>query len=81
MVLTAYRHGLRAAESVDFGWSQIDFDNTRMHVRRVKAGVPSVRPINSDELRALRRLQCETESAEYVFVSERGSPFSELRRQ
>jgi integrase len=77
MVLTAYRHGLRAAELVDLRWSQIDFDNARMHVRRVKGGVPSVHPIKGDELRALRRLQRETESAEYVFVSEHGSPFSE----
>jgi integrase len=78
MVLTAYRHGLRAAELIDLRWSQIDFDNARMHVRRVKGGVPSVHPIKGDELRALRRLQREEgASSEFVFVSEHRSPFSE----
>jgi site-specific recombinase XerD len=76
MVLTAYRHGLRAAELVDLRWSQIDFDNARMHVRRVKGSVPSVHPIKGDELRALRQLQRETENAEFVFSTERGAPFT-----
>jgi integrase len=76
MVLTAFRHALRAAELVDLRWSQIDFDNARMHVRRVKGGVPSVHPIKGDELRALRKLQRETENSEFVFITERGSPFT-----
>jgi type 1 fimbriae regulatory protein FimB/type 1 fimbriae regulatory protein FimE len=33
MALIAYRHGLRAAELVDLRWSQIDFDNARLHVK------------------------------------------------
>jgi integrase len=77
MVLTTFRHGLRAAELVDLRWSQIDFDNARMHVRRVKEGVPSVHPIRGDELRALRKLHREAENNEFVFTTERGSPFSE----
>jgi type 1 fimbriae regulatory protein FimB/type 1 fimbriae regulatory protein FimE len=44
MILTTFRHGLRAAELVDLRWSQIDFDNARMHVRRVKGGVPQYTP-------------------------------------
>jgi integrase len=76
MVLVAYRHGLRPAELVDLRWSQIDFDSARLHVRRVKNGVPSVHPLKGDEMRALRRLNREAENSEYVFVSERGSPFS-----
>jgi integrase len=76
MVLLCYRHGLRAAELVDLRWSQVDFDNARLHVRRVKNGVPSVHPLKGDEMRALRRLKKETENTEFVFVSERGSPFA-----
>jgi site-specific recombinase XerD len=76
MVLIAYRHGLRAAELVDLRWSQIDFENARLHVRRVKGGVPSVHPIKGDEMRALRKLRRETENSEFVFVTERGAPFS-----
>src|SRR3974390_777545 len=48
-----------------------------LHVRRVKQGTPSSHPILGDELRALRRLQCEQEpKSPFVFTSERGAPFS-----
>jgi integrase len=44
---------------------------------RVKQGTPSTHPILGDELRALRRLKREQEpKSAYVFVSERGDPFS-----
>jgi type 1 fimbriae regulatory protein FimB/type 1 fimbriae regulatory protein FimE len=76
MVLLCYRHGLRAAELVDLRWSQVDFDNARLHVRRVKNGVPTVHPLKGDEMRSLRRLKKESTNTEYVFVSERGSPFA-----
>jgi integrase len=75
MILLAYRHGLRASEVCDLRWDQIDFDQAVLHVRRVKAGTPSTHPLTGSELRALRRLQRET-SSPFVFVSERGSPFT-----
>src|SRR5258708_28344906 len=56
MLLFAYRHGFRAAEICDLRWEQIDLAQTRVHVKRVKRGMPSVHPIQGDELRALRRL-------------------------
>jgi integrase len=46
------------------------------HSRRVKNGTPSTHPMRGDELRALRRLQRESENSPFVFVSERGSPFT-----
>jgi integrase len=77
MVLVAYRHGLRASELVDLRWEQVDFRTATLHVRRVKQGSPSTHPIIGDELRALRRLQREQEPKfAFVFVSERGHPFS-----
>ena len=76
MILVAYRHGLRASETVDLRWDQIDFPGAVMHVRRVKQGTPATHPIRGDELRALRRLQREQERSPFVFTSERGSPFS-----
>jgi integrase len=42
MVLINYRHGPRVTELVDLRWSQVDLDNARLYVRRVKNGVPSV---------------------------------------
>ena len=57
-------------------WEQIDFSAGNLHVRRVKHGSPSVHPIRGDELRALRKLQREAPPSRFVFVSERGSPFT-----
>ena len=55
---------------------QVDFDSALLHVRRVKAGTPSTHPLAGIEMRALRKLQRESKASPFVFVSERGSPFS-----
>jgi type 1 fimbriae regulatory protein FimB/type 1 fimbriae regulatory protein FimE len=74
MILIAFRHGLRAAEIVDLRWDQVDLGrNACLHVRRVKNGMPSVHPLQGDEMRALRALKRESP---FVFVSERGTPFT-----
>src|SRR5271154_1454579 len=41
MILTAYRHGLRASELADLRWDQIDFGAASLAVRRAKKGSPS----------------------------------------
>ena len=76
MILLAFRHGLRASELVDLRWEQIDYAGSRLHVRRAKRGTPATHPLAGVELRALRRLQREAPQSEFVFVSERGAPFS-----
>jgi integrase len=76
MILMAYRHGLRAAELVDLRWEQVDFAAATLHVRRVKKGTPATHPIRGDEMRALRRLQREGSQGPFLFVSERGAPFT-----
>jgi Phage integrase family len=47
-----------------------------LHVRRAKKGTPATHPLRGDEMRALRELQRESPTSAFVFVSERGSPFS-----
>jgi site-specific recombinase XerD len=76
MILLAYRHGLRVSELVDLQWDQIGFSGGVLHVRRRKNGTPSTQPLTGSELRALRRLKREQEASPFVFVSERGAPFS-----
>jgi len=85
MVLLAYRHGLRAAELVDLRWDQVDLEHALLHVRRLKNGSPATHPLTGKELRALRRLQREQDATKsrlrhpkspFVFISERGVPFS-----
>jgi type 1 fimbriae regulatory protein FimB/type 1 fimbriae regulatory protein FimE len=74
MILVAYRHGLRASEVCDLQWQQIELSEGRLHVHRVKNGIPSVYPIRGDEMRALRKLRRDYPKDAYVFVSERGGP-------
>jgi site-specific recombinase XerD len=76
MILIAFRHGLRASELVDLRWDQVDFNSAALHVRRVKAGTPATHPLTGREMRALRRLQRESASSPFVFVSGRKAPFS-----
>jgi integrase len=75
MVLLAFRHGLRASELVDLRWEQVDLNNATLHVRRVKQGTPATHPLTGNELRALRRLKRDSKSP-FVFISERGTPFT-----
>ena len=54
----------------------MDFNRAVLHVRRVKQGTPATHPLTGLEMRALRKLQRESEASPFVFVSERGAPFS-----
>jgi site-specific recombinase XerD len=76
MILIAFRHGLRASEVADLRWDQVDFNSAVLHIRRVKRGTPSVHPVSGLEMRALRRLQRESQAGPFIFVSERGAPFT-----
>jgi integrase len=76
MLLVAYRHGLRASELCGLEWSQVDFYGATLHVRRVKNTKAATHLIRGDEMRALRKLQREAPKSTFVFVNERGTPFS-----
>src|SRR5215475_165634 len=78
MILVAYRHGLRASEVCDLQWQQIELSEGRLHVHRVKNGIPSVHPMRGDEMRALRKLRRDYPRDAHVFVSERGGPISPI---
>ena len=69
MILMAFRHGLRASELCSLRWEQADLVHGRLHVNRLKNGMPSVHPLTGIELRALRRLQREQKPGRYVFMS------------
>jgi integrase len=75
-ILLAYRHGLRASEVVDLMWSDIDFTTSRIHIRRAKGSDDGVHQLGGRELRALRRLQRESDQSDHVFVSELKAPLS-----
>ena len=60
----------------DLRWDQVDFNSAVLHVRRVKQGTPATHPLTGSEMRSLRKLKREAETSPFVFVSERGAPFS-----
>jgi type 1 fimbriae regulatory protein FimB/type 1 fimbriae regulatory protein FimE len=77
LILTAFRHGLRASEICDLEWSQVEFGRSAsLHVRRVKKGKPSVHPLRGEEIRALRELRRQFPESGFVFATERGGPFT-----
>jgi type 1 fimbriae regulatory protein FimB/type 1 fimbriae regulatory protein FimE len=76
LIRMMYEHGLRASEAVDLRWSQVDFVAANLHVVRRKNGVPSTHPLTGRTLRGLRKLQREGLSSEFIFVTERGGPFT-----
>jgi type 1 fimbriae regulatory protein FimB/type 1 fimbriae regulatory protein FimE len=76
MILIAFRHGLRPIEVCNLKWDSIDLAKGRIHVTRAKNGEPSTHPLSGVELRALPRLKRESIESPFVFVSERGSPFT-----
>jgi type 1 fimbriae regulatory protein FimB/type 1 fimbriae regulatory protein FimE len=84
LILLAYRHGLRVSELVALRWDQVDLQEGRLHVNRLKRGTASVHPLRGPELRALRKLEREgpvkngagPTGGAYVFASERGGPLS-----
>jgi integrase len=75
MVLICFRHGLRASELCELQWSDVEFESASLHLRRAKGGTTGTHPLLGDELRSLRALKREAKSP-FIFVSERGAPFT-----
>lgn len=75
LILMAFRHGLRASEAVSIKWDQIDLNAARIQVQRLKGSDDSIHVLEADEVRLLRKLKKETNSA-FVFMTERGTPMS-----
>jgi integrase len=75
-VLLAYRHGLRASELVSLKWAQIDLKGAEITILRAKGGFQTQHPLRSVELRLLGKLRAKDPHAQYVLMTERGTPWS-----
>ena len=77
LVLMMYRHGLRVSETIGLRRDDINLDQARLWVRRLKNGLAVEQPITGDELRAIKRyLAARLDRLPWLFISERSQPLT-----
>ena len=77
LVLLLYRHGLRVSEAISLTRQDIDLDQSRIWVSRLKNGLSVEQPVAGDELRAIRRwLAARDDTLPWLFISERKHPLT-----
>ena len=77
LVLLIYRHGLRVSEAIALTRQDVDLDQSRIWISRLKNGLSVEQPIAGDELRAIRRwLSSRDDTLPWLFVSERKQPLT-----
>ena len=77
LVLMMYRHGLRVSEAIGLRRDEINLDQARLWVRRLKNGLAVEQPIAGDELRAIKRyLATRLDRLPWLFITERRQPLT-----
>jgi site-specific recombinase XerD len=77
LLLMMFRHGPRVSETIGLRRDEVDLDQARLWVRRLKGGLSVEQPIAGDELRAIRRyVATRADRLPWLFLSERGQPLT-----
>lgn len=76
LLLVTYNHALRAGETCDLRWDQIDFENNQINILRQKGGNNSIHPLVLREKELLLNIyENRKKDSPYVFISERNDKF------
>ncbi len=77
LLLMMYRHGLRVSEAITIRLADLNMEQSRLWVRRVKKGLCVEQPVSGDEFRAIKRyLKLRTDKLPWLFISERCQPLT-----
>jgi site-specific recombinase XerD len=72
-----YRHGLRVSEVVGLRRNDLNVQQSRLRVRRLKNSLSVEHPMAADELQAIKRyLATRDDKLPWLFISERGQPMT-----
>ncbi len=75
LFLLAYRHGWRASEIALLQRADVDLQQVRITINRLKGSLSAVYPLQPDVIKMLRSyLRTRTDSSPYLFISNRGVP-------
>lgn len=81
IVLMLYRHGLRESELCNLRLDQVNLEQAKLHIKRIKGGNSFTHPIEGDELRLIRRylrfkVTKQGSGLPWLFISSRGNQIS-----
>ncbi|EBR8157661.1 tyrosine recombinase [Salmonella enterica subsp. enterica serovar Newport] len=82
LILLAFRHGMRISELLSLHYRDLDLNEGRINIRRLKNGFSTVCPLLFDEREAVERWTQEragwkdADSTDALFISRRGTPLS-----
>ena len=77
IILLSYRHGLRISELTGLKWNQLELEEARIHINRLKSSNSGVHPMAADECRLCAKLsKNQPIRSPWMFTSKRGLPLT-----
>jgi type 1 fimbriae regulatory protein FimB/type 1 fimbriae regulatory protein FimE len=73
IILLSYRHGLRISELIALTWKQVELEEARIHINRLKGSNSGVHPMAADECRLAAKLRkSQPVKSPWIFTSKAG---------